>query len=115
MWEPHSLQMATISRPKPGEVTSTEEAFEPPYHLVLLDDDSHTYHYVVTMLGAIFGYSVEKAFAIACVVDSEGRAILMTGSKDKVTLKQEQVHAFGPDPLMAVSVGSMSAVVEPAE
>lgn len=106
--------MATIIKPdvRPVEETGTE--LEPPYHLVLLDDDSHTYAYVIVMLGQIFGYSREKAFAIACMVDGQGEAILMTASKDEVTLKQEQVHGFGPDPAMPTSAGSMSAVVEEA-
>ena len=57
------------------------------------------------MLGDIFGYSREKAFGIASVVDSQGQAILMTGAKDECLLKQEQIHAYGPDPLMELSVG----------
>jgi ATP-dependent Clp protease adaptor protein ClpS len=66
------------------------------------------------MLAEIFGYGPEKGYAIACVVDSHGRAILMTGSHDEVRSKQELVHAYGPDPLMPHSKGSMSAVIEPA-
>ena len=87
---------------------------EPPYHLILLDDDSHTYQYVIKMLGAIFGYGPEKSYAIACVVDSQGEAIIFTGSYDEALLKQEKVHAYGADPLMRESAGSMSAVIEPA-
>ena len=67
-------------------IFGTDEQLEPPYHLILLDDNEHTYHYVVLMLGAIFGYSAVKAFAIACVVDSQGQAILMTGSHDEPLL-----------------------------
>ncbi|MGE5596953.1 MAG: ATP-dependent Clp protease adaptor ClpS [Hyphomicrobiales bacterium] len=101
---------------KPGiEITEeSDQELEKPYHLILLDDQYHTYHYVVTMLGRIFGYEVEKAFAIACVVDSSGQAIVMTGSHDEVRRKQELIHSFGADPLMEESVGSMSAIIEPA-
>jgi len=101
---------------KPGTrvIEEVEHGFEPMYHLVLLDDDHHTYQYVVVMLGAVFGYTVEKAFAIACVVDSAGQAILMTGAEDEVRRKQEQVHAFGADPFLEHCKGSMSAIIEPA-
>ncbi len=92
----------------------TDSAIEPPYHLILLDDNEHTYNYVIQMVGAIFGYGREKAFAIACVVDSQGQAILMTASHDQVQLKQEAVHAFGADPLMPECKGSMTAIIEPA-
>ena len=104
----------TPTSPGTHVLEDTDSALEPPYHLILLDDQYHTYNYVVRMLGDIFGYSVEKAFAIACVVDSQGQAILMTGSKDEVSLKQDQVHAYGADPWMETSAGSMSAVIEPA-
>jgi ATP-dependent Clp protease adaptor protein ClpS len=69
---------------------------------------------VIAMLGSIFGYAPEKGFAIACVVDKDGRAILMTGGLDAVKLKQDQIHGFGADPAMPQSKGSMSAVIEPA-
>jgi len=102
--------------PTPGTrvFEETDSEIEPPYHLILLDDNDHTYGYVIAMLGSVFGYSPEKGFAIACVVDKEGQAILMTGSLDEVRLKQEQVHAYGADPTMPESKGSMSAIIEPA-
>lgn len=106
--------MAAGAKPGIEIVEETDEQIEPPYHVILLDDDHHTYQYVITMLGAIFGYSVEKSYAIACVVDSAGQAVVFTGSRDEATRKQEQIHGFGADPLMATCKGSMSAVVEPA-
>ena len=66
------------------------------------------------MLGSVFGYAPEKGFAIACVVDQDGRAILMTAGLEEVKLKQDQIHAYGADPAMPQSKGSMSAVIEPA-
>lgn len=106
--------MSTLPSPSTRVLEDTDETLEPPYHLILLDDDEHSYQYVIQMLGAIFGYGPEKGFAIACVVDSQGQAILMTGSHDEVRLKQDLVHAFGPDPYMARCKGSMSAIIEPA-
>ena len=38
----------------------------------------------------------------------------MTASKDEVSLKQQQIHSYGADPLMETSLGSMSAIIEPA-
>jgi ATP-dependent Clp protease adaptor protein ClpS len=95
-------------------IEDRDSQVQPPYHLILLDDNDHTYQYVVSMLGSIFGYAPEKGFAIACVVDKDGRAILMTGSLDEVEIKQNLVHSFGADPLMPQSKGSMSAIIEPA-
>ncbi|HMO54593.1 MAG TPA: ATP-dependent Clp protease adaptor ClpS [Tepidiformaceae bacterium] len=109
------MSMLPATTPSTRVLDDTDEQIEPPYHLILLDDNEHTYGYVVHMLGSIFGYGREKAFAIACVVDSEGQAILMTGAKGELELKQEAVHAFGADPSMPECKGSMTAVLEPAE
>src|SRR5690606_28067410 len=96
-------------------IEETSEQLEPLYHLILLDDDQHTYQYVVLMLHDLFGYSPEKGYAIACVVDSEGQAIVLTAPKPEAERKQEQIHNYGADPLMETSMGSMSAILEPAE
>jgi len=107
--------MATL--PSPGtqvlEDTDTENELEKPYHLILLDDDQHTYQYVIEMLNAIFGYPRDKGFAIACMVDKQGQAIVMTGPRDQVLVKQQLIHSYGADPLMEQSAGSMSAIMEP--
>ena len=45
-----------------------------------------------------------------------GRCILLTTTKEHAELKQDQIHAFGPDPLSSKDCqGSMTAVIEPAE
>lgn len=95
-----------------GEHTRTLEA--PLFHLVLLDDDDHTYDYVIRMLGRVLGFDPETAMAHAREVDQQGRTILITTTRERAELKQEQVHSFGPDPLLPRSVGSMSAILEPA-
>ncbi|MFQ5382425.1 MAG: ATP-dependent Clp protease adaptor ClpS [Dehalococcoidia bacterium] len=105
--------MTGATHPGTRVLQDSDQELETPHQLVLLDDNEHTYAYVIHMLGAIFGYGREKAFAIACIVDNDGRAVLMTGSKGDVELKQEAVHAFGADPLMPECKGSMTAVVEP--
>ncbi len=110
--------------PSPGTVTTptrerrtadrTDERLEGLFHLLLLDDDHHSYDYVVEMLGKVLGYGPEKAFALARIVDTEGRVIVETASHDAVTRHQRQIHSYGADPRIPSSRGSMSAVVEPA-
>lgn len=86
----------------------------PPWNVVLLDDDDHTYEYVIRLSQQLFNHSTERAFSIACTVDQHGRAVLFTGHRELAELKREQVHAFGKDPLIAHCSGAMSAVIEPA-
>ena len=86
-----------------------------PWNVVLLDDDDHSYDYVIRMVQELFGLPVERAYQIAKTVDDEGRAVCMTTHRELAELKQEQVHGFAADPLVASSAGSMSAVIEPAD
>jgi len=87
----------------------------PHYHIVLLDDDDHTYEYVIEMLTALFRHSRAKAFRMAVMVDMAGRVIVDTTTKERAELKRDQIHAYGPDWRIDHCRGSMSAVVEPAE
>lgn len=87
---------------------------QPPYNVVLLNDDDHSYEYVITMLQQLFGYSKEKGFLMAKEVDTSGRVIVLTTTKEHAELKRDQIHAFGPDPLIPRCQGSMSAEIEPA-
>jgi ATP-dependent Clp protease adaptor protein ClpS len=87
----------------------------PPYNVVLLDDDDHSYQYVIQMLGELFAHSPEIGYTMAKEVDDTGRVIVLTTHKEKAELKRDQILAFGKDPIMARSKGSMSAVIEPVE
>ena len=88
---------------------------QPPYNVILLNDDDHTYEYVILMLRELFGHPIEKGFLLAQTVDRTGRAIVCTTSRERAELKQEQIHAYGPDPHLPRSKGSMTAEIEPAE
>jgi ATP-dependent Clp protease adaptor protein ClpS len=88
---------------------------QPPYNVILLNDDDHSYAYVIEMLKQLFGHPVEKGYQLAKTVDTEGRAIVCTTSLERAELKRDQIHAFGPDPEIPRCAGSMQAVIEPAE
>lgn len=87
----------------------------PPYHVVLLNDDDHSYEYVMEMLKALFGYDAPMGYTLADEVDSKGRAIVFTTHKELAELKRDQIHAYGTDQTVATCIGSMSALIVPAE
>jgi len=87
----------------------------PQYHVILLDDDDHSYDYVIEMLMQLFGHSRSTAFEMACEVDARGRVIVDTTTQERAELKRDQIHAFGPDWRIPHCQGSMSATIEPAE
>ena len=87
---------------------------QPPYHVILLDDDDHTYEYVIGMLRRLFGYQSEKAYDLASQVDTSGLVIVDTTTLERAELKRDQIHAFGRDWRIARCEGSMSATLEAA-
>jgi len=103
---------------KPSVSPETEIADQqrlvPLYRVVLLDDNDHTYDYVIEMLQKIFVFSVEQAYHHAEEVDRTGRTALITCELPEAEFARDQIHAYGPDPRLPRSQGSMSAVVEPA-
>jgi len=86
---------------------------QPRYHVVLWNDDDHTYQYVVFMLKKLFGHPVATGLEMALEVDTKGRVIVLTTTKEHAELKRDQIHAFGADRLIARSKGSMSASIDP--
>lgn len=105
----------TLTLPKKKTKKKDKVKQQPPYHVILLNDDDHTFDYVIHMMQRLFGYPREKGYQIALEVHTQGRAIVLTTTKEHAELKRDQIHAFGPDPLLPRSKGSMSAIIEPAE
>jgi ATP-dependent Clp protease adaptor protein ClpS len=98
----------------PAEKRIESEQHSPLYHVVLLDDDEHTYDYVVEMLQKLFLMPTDVAFQHAVEVDTTGRTIVITCELPQAEFARDQVHAYGADPRMPKSKGSMSAVLVPA-
>ena len=102
-------------RPGPeADSGDPEREGDVPWHVVLLDDDAHTYEYVIEMLGKIFGHPIRKAFRMALEVDIRKRVIVWTGHIERAEAYQEAIHNYGADWRMDISKGSMSAVLERA-
>jgi len=86
---------------------------QPKYHVVLWDDDDHTYEYVIRMLKDLFGHPTEKGYQLAREVDSNGKVICLTTTREHAELKRDQIHAYGKDQLIARCKGSMSSTIQP--
>ncbi len=86
---------------------------QPRYHVVLWNDNDHTYAYVVVMLLELFGHPPEKGVLLAKEVDTTGRVIVLTTTKEHAELKRDQIHAYGKDDLIDGCQGSMWATIEP--
>jgi ATP-dependent Clp protease adaptor protein ClpS len=102
----------TIAAPDVGE--HTDDRLEKLYHVIILNDDEHTYEYVIEMLQNVFGISQSAAMAHTMEADQTGSSIVTTCSLEEAESKRDRVHAYGPDWRLPHSRGSVAALVEPA-
>ena len=107
--------VATVETPQREQRDEKRPRRQPRYHVVLWNDDDHTYTYVIAMLMELFGHPMEKGFQMAKEVDARGRVIVLTTTKEHAELKRDQIHAYGKDGLIDECQGSMSATIEPIE
>ena len=61
----------------PETKQETKDRLAPLYNVVLLDDDEHTYEYVVEMLEKLFAFAEGDAWNHAVEVDTTGRTIVL--------------------------------------
>jgi ATP-dependent Clp protease adaptor protein ClpS len=106
--------MAATTRIKPAVDPISKEQLERLYHVIILNDEEHSFEYVIEMLQAVFGISAMAAMAHTMEADSTGSSIVCTCGLEEAEQKRDGVHAYGPDWRMPQSRGSVAALVEPA-
>jgi len=112
--------MAPVTEKQAEPDVMTETSVEdltrliPQFHVVLLDDNDHSYEYVIEMLMDLFGHDERKAYDMACEVDAKGRVIVETTYKERAEMKRNQIQSYGADWRIPQCKGSMSAIIEPA-
>ncbi len=104
--------------PKPTVSPDTEilerDELVPLYRVVLLDDNDHTYDYVIEMLQQIFIFTMVEGYRHAEELDRTGRTILIVCELPEAEFAIAQIHSYGADWRLPRSKGSMSAIIEPA-
>jgi len=103
-----------MTTPSPVQETGRKEDLTPLYNVVLLDDDDHTYDYVVEMLMKVLCKTHDEAYRHAVEVDSKGRTVVLITDRPAAEFARDQIQSYGPDWRLPRSKGSMSAILEPA-
>ena len=106
-------ELGTVTIADPKVKRRVQPKRQPRYHVILWDDDDHSYDYVVLMMRQLFSHSEQKGFQIAQTVDHIGRAICLTTTREHAELKRDQIHAYGKDSRIERCQGSMWASIEP--
>ncbi len=70
---------------------------QPPYAVIVENDDFHTFDYVIEVLQKVFGYDLQKAFLLTSLVHNAGQALVWSGALELAELKRDQIKGFGPD------------------
>jgi ATP-dependent Clp protease adaptor protein ClpS len=104
----------TLTRPKAATDQETRTRRQPPYNVIILNDEEHTFEYVIDLLTKLFAHPLATAETLTWRIHNTGRAIVYTTHKEKAELKREQVLACGADPRMSVSKGPLGCYIEPA-
>ena len=82
----------------PETDTDTKTRRQPPYAVVLHNDDYNTMPFVVAVLQKVFGYNLEKCIEIMLEAHNTGKAVAWSGSLEVAELKADQILGCGADP-----------------
>lgn len=101
-------------RSKKKDRSKTKPKRQPPYAVVLHNDDINGMDFVVGALRKVFHYGRLKAIRMMMQAHVTGRAIVWTGSLEVAELKAEQLKSCGADPMMkAHGASSLGVSIEP--
>ncbi|MGF1573959.1 MAG: ATP-dependent Clp protease adaptor ClpS [Sumerlaeia bacterium] len=108
---------STVVEPEVKPETETEfqskSQESPNYAVILFDDDTHSYAYVVEMMMTLFAMTAQQSFDIAYEVDHVGQATVKICPLVEAKESLHKILNYGPDHRMDNSNGSMGACIEP--
>jgi ATP-dependent Clp protease adaptor protein ClpS len=104
----------TIVTTKPREREETRTRQIPPYHVILENDDHHSFEFVVEVLRKALGFNEQKSFLLTSEAHTKGRAVVWTGTKEVAELKVEQIRSFHEIRLDGRKLGPLGVTIEPA-
>ncbi|HWC88440.1 MAG TPA: ATP-dependent Clp protease adaptor ClpS [Pirellulales bacterium] len=100
--------------PPKAKPSGTKPKRLPPYAVVVLNDELHTFDYVIETFMKVFGYQKERCFQLARHIHLNGRGIVWTGPKEVAELKRDQILGAGPDFYAQKKVeGPLGVLIEP--
>jgi ATP-dependent Clp protease adaptor protein ClpS len=103
-----------VAGTQPQEKEEVKVRRLPPYHVILENDDHHSFEFVVEVLRKALGFSEERAFLATHEAHTQGRAIVWTGSKEVAELKAEQIQSFHEVRADGRKLGPLGVGIEPA-
>lgn len=78
-----------------GEETDEDIRDDEPWKVIVWDDPVNTMSYVVYVFRTLFGYTETKATKLMLQVHHEGKAVVSSGSQEKVEHDVYRLHQHG--------------------
>jgi ATP-dependent Clp protease adapter protein ClpS len=97
MTELETADEVVVVTTRPAPKNKSDPKTQPPYAVIVENDDLHTFEYVIEGLQNVCGYSRQKAWLLAVEIDSRGKANVWSGTKELAELKCEQIRGLGTD------------------
>lgn len=106
-------ETTVTTRPRAREETRVRRL--PPYHVILENDDHHSFEFVVDVLCKALGYPESRSYQLTLLAHRSGRAAVWTGPKEVAELKVEQIQTFHETrPWDGAKLGPLGCSLEPA-
>lgn len=87
----------------------------PPYHVIIENDDHHSFEFVIEVLRKALNHSEQQAFRLTQEAHETGRAVVWTGGREVAELKAEQIQSFHETRADGRKLGPLGVSIEPAE
>jgi ATP-dependent Clp protease adaptor protein ClpS len=98
---------------KPREREAIQMCRQPPYNVILENDDHHSFEFVIDVLRKVLSCTEQRAILLTQEAHTAGRAVIWTGSKEVAELKVEQVKSFH-EIRASLKLGPLGCYLEPA-
>src|SRR5688572_25309397 len=110
--QPREPEVVATTQPKEREAIKTRTI--PPYHVLIQNDEYHSFEFVIGVLCKALGYDPRKAFLLTEEAHTRGRAVVWTGPKEVAELKVEQIRTFHENRPDGRQLGPLDCAIEPA-
>ena len=108
--------MPTATEVLPEIDTEFTTRHQPPYAVLIHNDDHNGMDFVVAVLQKVFSFPLERCFQLMKEAHEKGLAVVWVGALEVAELKADQIVSCGPDPRStAKKVEPIRVTIEPTE
>jgi len=98
---PDQAESTKRARTTPSPRDEKAPKRQPPYAVVLHNDDLNGFDFVIAVLRKVFLYDYLKAHRLTLQAHEGGRSVVWSGSLEVAELKADQIRSCGADPRMS--------------